>query len=598
VEPADSDTPEKTENMTSKPLYLLFFLLALLAGCSGVKKTSTPALPQKSAEAPVSEQKMKEFEYLFIEALKQKTLGNPQRAVSLFASCLEIDPNSTAAMYELANLHVASNDLTSAALLLEKAISINNSNKWYKLILANIYQQTKKYAEAAQLFDQLLKEEPENHEYLYMKAMLYSSAKNYDEAIRAFNELEKKVGLNEQISVAKEQVYLANGKTKEAFAELQKLINSNPSEPRYYGLLADLYLDQGDKENALKHYRKILEMDPDNGYVQFSLATFYREQGDSVRAFEHTKLGFSSQEVDIETKLQLYLLMTGENAPAKLSEAQNEELIKILLDAHPADFRVYMVYAEFLIRRDRNSEAREQLLKVIDLGNNEYLVWEQILYLDNDQQDWNSLYQHSKNVINLFPNQPQVYFLHAVACLQLEKLNETVAVAEEGMNYVVDNPPLKGQFLMLKGEASYKLGMLSEAFELFDQAIKLDPDNFIAQNNYAYYLSLESRDLEKAERMSGRVVERFPTNPTYLDTHAWVLFKKKNYTLAKFYMETALSNGGSENPTLLEHYGDILMMLEKTDEALDYWNRAKQLGSDSATLERKIKEKRYIDEKK
>lgn len=94
------------------------------------------------------------------------------------------------------------------------------------------------------------------------------------------------------------------------------------------------------------------------------------------------------------------------------------------------------------------------------------------------------------------------------------------------------------------------------------------------------------------------MIERFPTNPTYLDTHAWVLFKKKNYSLAKFYMETALSNGGSENPTLLEHYGDILMMLEKTDEALDYWNRAKQLGSDSATLDRKIKEKRYIDEKK
>ena len=63
-------------------------------------------------------------------------------------------------------------------------------------------------------------------------------------------------------------------------------------------------------------------------------------------------------------------------------------------------------------------------------------------------------------------------------------------------------------------------------------------------NNYAYYLSLVGRDLDKAERMSGKVIERFPNNSTYLDTYAWILFKKGNYTLAKFYMETAIKNGG------------------------------------------------------
>jgi len=96
--------------------------------------------------------------------------------------------------------------------------------------------------------------------------------------------------------------------------------------------------------------------------------------------------------------------------------------------------------------------------------------------------------------------------------------------------------------------------------------------------------------------MSGRVVERFPDNPTYLDTHAWVLFKKGEYTLAKFYMETALKNGGDQNATLLEHYGDILFMLEKLEEAKEYWNKAKDNGGDSEVLLRKIKEEKYIEE--
>jgi len=75
-------------------------------------------------------------------------------------------------------------------------------------------------------------------------------------------------------------------------------------------------------------------------------------------------------------------------------------------------------------------------------------------------------------------------------------------------------------------------------------------------------LSLDGGDLDKAERMSGRVVEHFPNNATYLDTHAWVLFKKGEYILAKFYMESAIKNGGEDNATLLEHYGDILFMLK------------------------------------
>ena len=116
---------------------------------------------------------------------------------------------------------------------------------------------------------------------------------------------------------------------------------------------------------------------------------------------------------------------------------------------------------------------------------------------------------------------------------------------------------------------------VQDAFKLFDKAVDLDKENHIALNNYAYYLSLNGQNLDKAERMSGRVIEQFPNNPTYLDTHAWVLFKKGEFSLAKFYMESALNNGGGDNATLLEHYGDILYKLNKVDEAVKYWEKAK-----------------------
>ena len=580
-------------------IILISILLAGIVSCSGGKKITAQkeaAVEVDSAQLQLAEQKQMEFDYLFVEALKQKMFGNPQNAIQILSSCLEIDPNSSAAMFELASIHAANNDFTSSALLLEKAISIDNENKWYKELLAQIYQQTRKFSEAAEIYDQLLKNDPENLELLYTKAILLTNAKEYAKAIETYNVMEKKAGINEQISVAKQQLYVLNKQPEKAFDEINKLIENNPSEAKYYGLKADLYQSLGDSVKALENYKKILTLDPESGFVHFSLANYYLEQNKPEESYKETVEGFKSSTVDVQTKLQFYMMLVSNKEKSKLTTAQEDDLIELLLEKHPDEFLVYTVYADYLLRQNKLSEGREQLLKALELEGNDYMIWERVLFIDNDLQEWDSLYDHSLKAVEFFPNQPQVYLLNAVACIQLEKFDEAVEIADEGIDFVVDNPPLKGQFVMLKGEAEYKMGNIDQAFKLFDQSVKLDPENYIGLNNYAYYLSVAGRDLDKAERMSGKVVEKFPDNSTYLDTHAWVLFKQGAYTLAKFYMEAAIKNGVDENATLLEHYGDILFMLQKLDEAKKYWEKAKSFGGASAVLDRKIKEQKYFEE--
>jgi len=570
-----------------------------IVSCSATKqvtqKQETPAT-DKQAELVLSEKSQKEFEYLFVEALKQKVFGNTQKAIQLFSSCLSINPNSSAAMYELSKIHAANNDYTSASLLLEKAISHNPDNKWYKLLLAQVYQQSNKSSEAADIYADLLEKDPENIEYTYTHAALLSDAKRYDEALEAFNKMEKKTGINEQVSVAKQQIYVAEGKTEKAFAEIHKLIDHSPREPRYYGLLADLYKSRGDKEHALENYRKVLEIEPDNGFVHFSLAGFYLEEGDTSKWFDETRKAFASPSLDVKTKLQYYMMITANPEQQDMSREQQKELIQILFNNYPEEALVHTIYAEYLIQEKDYNGARTQLLEATQKGKNDYVIWERIMYIDNDLQDWKSLYAHTRKIIELFPNQPQGYFFSAMACLQLEKLEETIEITQEGLEYVVQNPTLKSSFLALKAEALYKQDKKAETFKVFDKVLELDPDNYMTLNNYAYYLSVEGKDLDKAERMSGKVVEKFPDNATYLDTYAWVLFKKGNYKLAKYYMQSAIENNKENSPTLYEHYGDILFMLQKTDEALSYWEKAKENGGDSEILQQKIRKKKYIEE--
>lgn len=577
-----------------------YFALAgmILTSCA-IQKQQVKATPEvkKVQETVLSEDQKNEFEYLFIEGVKQKKLGNLTNAVSIFSRCLEIDPQSAAALFEMGSLHYANKDLTSAALLLEKAVSINPDNKWYKISLAQVYQQRRQYSEAANIYDQLCQLEPDNLEFLYSKAVLLGLAEKNQEAIDAYNRLEKETGLNDQISVAKQNMYLAMGKPDKAFEEINKLIASNPDEPQYYGLLAELYQQQGDKVNALKNYNKILEIDPENGFVHFSLASYYTEEGDFKQAFEHIKLAFQNDELDADTKIQYYMMQTAQPDKSDWTDEQINELLDILHQKYPDDNRMFAIYADHLVRQDKLAEARDYLKKYLDTDKSSFEIWWQYLLISNDLQDWKRLYDDSKESIELFPNQSALYALNAVAALQTEQYEEALKVIAEGESYAGDNTNLKIQFAVYRAEANYKLKHIEEAFQAYEDVIKLDPDNYMALNNYAYYLSVQGKNLDKAERFSNKVVQANPNNPTYLDTHAWVLFKRKDFSLAKFYIESALENGGADNGTLLEHYGDILYMLGDKTKAMEEWKKALELGDGSDVLKQKVSENRYIESK-
>ena len=519
-----------------KNYWAYFIAVSILASSCGTTKKRVKSVavnPVEKQESGISADQENEFEYTFIEGLKQKMIGNQKAAIALFSKCLEINPNSSSAMFEMAKIHSSNGDQTSSSLLLEKASTIDPQNKWYKVLLAQIYQQGKQYKKAADLYQQLYAIDPQNMEYLYMNAVLLSSAEKYDQSIEVYNELEKKIGINDQISVEKQQIYQSAGKKKEALAELQKLIDFNPKEPRYYGLMADYYLSEKDEESALKYYNKVLEVEPDNGFVLFSLASFYRQKDNKDKAWEYIQKGFQNKNVEVETKVQYYLMVTAEPEKPFFTEEQLEQLIHILIQTNSDDYRVFTIYAEYLISKGKLAEARDQLRKVLDTAKDNYMIWERLLLVSNDLLDFKAVYTDATRAIELFPSQPTLYGLKAVACLQLEKYTEALSVLDAGEDYLLDNKPLKIQFDLYRAESNYKLGKVEDAFKAFEKAIELDPENWLAMNNYAYYLSLRNENLERAEQLSGKAVRANPVNSTYLDTYSWVLFMRKDYTLGQ-----------------------------------------------------------------
>ena len=82
---------------------------------------------------------------------------------------------------------------------------------------------------------------------------------------------------------------------------------------------------------------------------------------------------------------------------------------------------------------------------------------------------------------------------------------------------------------------------------------------------------------------------------SYEDTYAWVFYKLQDYDNALLWVKKALKSGGDSSPTIVEHYGDILFQLNQKDQALEQWQIAKEMGSESDFIDQKINEKQLYE---
>ena len=537
------------------------------------------------------------LEYLFLEGVRQKKLGDINKAAADFSECLKIDSTSSASMFELSEIKYATKDYNGASALLEKAVLLQKGNKWYKILLAEVYQQQKEYKKAAKIYEILYKSDTEKEDYMFKKAGLLAMGKQYEQSIASYNELEKKLGLVGEISMAKENVYLLWGKKEEAYNEIQKLINKYPDDPRYYGVMGEMYMKDGDDKNALKYYNKVLKMDPDNGYAEFSLSGFYEEKGDFEKAFEYLEKAFRNDGIDSNTKIRYYLMQKSGKEESTWTGSQMNILISILLEKYPDNNLMYKAYAQCLIRNNKLKKAGEYLKKYLDENPSDKEMWQKLLFIYNDNRNFTGLYNDGKKAVSFFNEEPVFYALHVVGAIQLEKYKEALDYCNKGESFVKNNSALIIQFELFKADALYHLNRMEEVFISYDKILKKDPNNYMVLNNYAYYLSVLGKDLDNAEKMSRKVIQANPDSAIFLDTYAWVLFKQKKYSKALTFIKMALKSGGDKIGVQVEHYGDILFCSGERDEALKNWKEAKKLGDTSEVLDKKIRERLYIENK-
>ena len=559
---------------------LLLSVLGLYS-CSSMKKIT------KEKEM-LQEQQYKEADY-FAKAVTQKALRNYKAADSLMQLALHINPNDAAANFEEASLKASLGNIDTALYFAHKAVQLDTANIWYKVLYANLAKANGKYKEYVNIYKKLVEQHPENENFVQELARAYFFIGDYKNAVQSYVDLEGLVGVQPDLSQKIASLYMRLKEKQKALETYEKLIQSNPDDERSYALMAEFAAKNGYPKKAEWAYHKILEVNPQNPYVHISLAEFYRKSGNPEKAFQELKIGFANPKLDVQTEINLLIAYySGDNLTDKeIGEAL--QLAVVIKKTHPKSNTAKALYASLLYQNKNYKEALPLLKKAAQRDRNNYGLQEQILFCYLYLHHYKILEKTADTVIQNFPNHAIPYLLGGMAAYQEKNYQHARILLEKGKGKAIGNDKLLEAFYSSLGDTYNSLKMYKKSFAAYESALKIDPDDSLVLNNYAYNLALAGQHLEKAAQMAQKAVKMDPYNQNDLDTYAWVLYKQKKYKEALQWEKKAVDNGGKTSGIIMEHYGDILYRLGKHKEAMEQWKKASKLKDHSKLLEKKLK---------
>ena len=582
----------------------------VLSSCGSGRKSaiSSKKLTDVEWQDPLSAEDRRKFNHFFLEAVRLKEKDEMDAAFDMYRHCLAIDSQSAATLYELGKFYMYLGQPEKGEDFLRKAMRTQPGNYWYKETLASYYQRKGEDGKAIEVIEDMVSQFPSRLEPLMALVDLYNRTQDYQKVIHTLDRLEQLDGKSEQISMEKFRMYLAMDNNEKAFSEIESLVKEYPYEMRYLTILGDVYMENGKEEEAYSTYQKVLAQEPEYAPAMLSMASYYEKMGeDSLYRAQLDGL-LLNQKVEIPTKLNIMRQLIMRSERGDRDSTKIVSLFDSMLAQEQENADVAMLAAQYLLSKRMDDQAKPVLWKVLEIDPENKPARLQLLSFAISKEDLDEVIRICSPAVEYMPEALEFYYYWGLAHYQKDQHDEALEVFKKGVRQVGENSDknMVSDFYSIMGDLYHTKKMNVEAYAAYDSALVYKPDNIGALNNYAYYLSVEKKDLDKAEEMSYKTVKAEPTNNTYLDTYAWILFEKGKYAEARVYIDQALQNGGDKSSVVVEHCGDIYWMTDEPEKALEYWKQAEKLAAEPvenesekrdekelALLKKKIANKKY-----
>lgn len=576
--------------------------IALLSVLMTVVISLSAASVIKDPGNTITEQDKRKAEYVYLQAQAYKAQDSIAAYYDLVKYAYELDSTNTAIAFYYGYLMTLKDNSTD----LEK-------NRGIELMKRHVdahpedYYETTYFSDACmgmrrkdlglQAIEKLAEFNPNKTEVQMRLAAAYVRNEKYADALKVYEKIEGFEGKSPEISAYKAALCSQLGDTLGAIAEMRNLYNTAPGNVNYNLIMSELFKQYNMQDSAIHYLDKAQYLDPENGNVYFAKAQYYDEIGDSVNYDKQIYNALVSTDLPVDTKLDVLTQYTQLQLIRNDSTDRVNNLFKVLVEQHPHEPKVHELYSMYYSTIKDYKNAIEELQYEVDLDPTNAEAWQRLMVVNILDDNYPGAVKAAEKALEYNPENLDLYRYIAPSYYQMKQYDKAIETYDRAL-VMVDSTKeveLYSDLLCGKGDVYVELGDSTRGYEYYERSLNVYPGNTGTMNNYAYFLSLSGKDLDKAESMAAKAVYSNPNNATFIDTYAWVFFKKKNYDMALLYIKSAIENADAPSADILEHYGDILYMTGDRENAVLQWEKALELDSTKEVLQRKVQYKTYYD---
>ncbi len=524
----------------------------------------------------------------YVEGLKLYRLNDDTATARRhYERALAIDTAYAPAAYHTAAMLLFWNKPDEAEPYSRRAYRTDTTDVWFNAQLGRIQILQEDYAEGIRLYNEMVRlkgNDPDNHRIL---AMLYAETKQPFSAIIVLDSAEMRFGIHPAISPFKRQLLIQTGQYDKALKQSEELIESDPYNIDNYIVAAELYAHAKKDSMALVNYNHALALDSTSLDVLMSMNDFYSRRRDQANYFRTLLPLFASRDVYLDRKIAIFNDLTKDIEFYQRYYGQLNQLAMTVAVTHPDNLDAMELYTTHLIATGDLDRALEIYKSHVNDSVPEPLIFNTILDIESFKERPDSVEHYTRLAMERFPDRPEFMLRRGTYHLVNDQYKQAERAFRDALRKIKSDS-LRAATLGMIGDAQYQLDHPRAAFRTYEKALRLLPDDAGLLNNYAYFLSEEGRDLDRALEMSQRAITISKNNSTYLDTYAWILYKLGRYDEAKRFMRQAITLDPTQSEVLMCHYGDILYALGENFMAQIYWEKARDGGYDKAEIESRL----------
>lgn len=536
------------------------------------------------------------YRYFLFEAERQQNLEHYAAVFDLLEHCRQVNPNGAEAWFMQSIYYNILGKDSLSLVCLRKAVSLNPSNQHYLERLAQMYVENRDYDQAKGVYEDLVDRDHSRTDVLNTLVKLYQNDNEYDKMLWVIERMEALEGVSEELTLAKLQVYERKDDMKSAYKALKSLSDEYPNDLNYKVMMGNWLMKKNRKKEAYKIFSKALKEEPDNSYVLSSIYDYYREVGEDSLA--HQMMGTILGNKKTETSLKVTML----RQVIQDNERDGGDSTKVIavfdrvMEVNPQDADMAEMKAAYMTLKEFPTDSINAALNhVLDIAPDNAGARLQILQNLWPEKRWDEIIDFCKPAVQYNPDEMAFYYFMGLAYYQKDDKENALDAFRRGVGEITpqSNKDIVSDFYALMGDILHEKGLVEEAFAAYDSCLQWKDDNIGALNNYAYYLSLRAENLHRAEQMSYKTIKAEPTNSTYLDTYAWILYMQERYEEAKVFIDQAVANDTDsvQGSVILDHAGDIYYKVGDREKALEYWQRALDAGPDGDDAVNEIRRK-------